>query len=90
MSRVIINDIMSTSIGILNQKLLKTFGIFLFLDILLTQKSFKLPLGQRLPQNHLPLKILVTISVAKTRSRKYPSIGNHSPTMDTISTRIPR
>jgi len=36
----------------------------------LSQKSTKLPLGQRLPQNHLPLKGAKIMSVAKTSRRK--------------------
>jgi hypothetical protein len=40
-----------------------------------SQKSTKLPLGQRLPQNHLPLRGAIIISVAKTSKRKYPNLG---------------
>jgi hypothetical protein len=35
-----------------------------------SQKSTKLPLGQILPQNHLPLKGAMIIRVAKTSMRK--------------------
>lgn len=40
-----------------------------------SQKSTKLPLGQRLPQNHLPLKGAIIMRVANTSRRKYPSLG---------------
>jgi hypothetical protein len=65
-------------------------GIFLFFEILLTQKSTRLPLGQRFPQNHLPLKGLLRKIAAKIKIMKYPSAGYQSPPMETIRTRIPR
>jgi hypothetical protein len=40
-----------------------------------SQKSTKLPLGQRLPQNHLPRKGAIIIRVAKTSKRKKPNLG---------------
>ena len=74
MIRKIINP-MTMKIGIPIHVLLKIDGILTFRLIGPSQKSTKLPRGQRLPQNHLPLKGAVTIGLAKTSSKKYMSFG---------------
>jgi hypothetical protein len=85
-----IKPIRKKKIGRRTHRLRRVSGILLFFEILLTQKSTRLPLGQRFPQNHLPLKGLVKKIAAKTSSMKYPSAGYQSPPMDTIRTKIPR
>jgi hypothetical protein len=50
--------------------LLNVLGIFFFKLIFPSQKSLKLPLGHKLPQNHLPLKGLISIKAANTNNRK--------------------
>ncbi len=84
------NPIINRNMGTLIQRLLSTGGIFLFWLIFPTQKSLKLPLGHRFPQNHLPLKGLMISKVTNISSMKYPRTGYHKPAMDTISTSIPR
>jgi hypothetical protein len=85
-----IKPISRKKIGKRIHRLLEEAGIFFFLEILLTQKSTKLPLGQRFPQNHRPLKGLIKNIAAKTNSIKYPSTGYQSPPIETIRTIIPR
>jgi hypothetical protein len=85
-----IKPISKKKIGRRTHKLRRVSGILLFFETLLTQKSTRLPLGQRFPQNHLPLNGLLRKIAAKTRSIKYPSSGYQSPPMDTIRTKIPK
>jgi hypothetical protein len=66
----IINPISMIKIGTLIFMLLRIDGISTLRLIGASQKSTKLPLGQRLPQNHLPLNGAIIIRVAKTSSRK--------------------
>ena len=66
----IIKPIIAKKIGILNQRFRMKDGIRLNLLILPSQKSLKLPRGQRFPQNHLPLKGLMIMRQAKTSSKK--------------------
>jgi hypothetical protein len=85
-----IKPISTKKIGRRTHKLRKVPGIFFFFEILLIQKSTRLPLGHRFPQNHLPLRGLLRKIAAKTSSMKYPSAGYKSPPMETIRTIIPR
>ena len=66
----IINPMRMMKIGTLIHMLLRVKGISNLRLNGLSQKSTKLPLGQRLPQNHLPLKGAIIMSVAKTSRRK--------------------
>jgi hypothetical protein len=77
-------------IGRRTHRLRRVSGIFFFLEILSTQKSTKLPLGQRFPQNQRPLKGLLRKIAAKISSMKYPSAGYQRPPIETIRTRTPR
>jgi hypothetical protein len=73
--RKTINPMSRMKMGILIHMLRKIGGIGNLRLNGPSQKSTKLPLGQRLPQNHLPLKGAIIIRVAKTIRRKYPSLG---------------
>ena len=75
MMRKIINPIRITKIGVRIHMLLSFGGILIFRLKGESQKSTKLPLGQRFPQNQRPRKGAMIIRLAKTSRRKYPSLG---------------
>jgi len=68
--RKIINPMRTTKIGTRSHMLLNWGGIFSFRLRGESQKSTKLPRGQRLPQNHRPRKGAIIIRLAKTSKRK--------------------
>ncbi len=69
--RKIMNPIRIIKTGTLIHILLRTWGILTLRRLIgPSQKSTKLPRGHRLPQNHLPRKGAIIVSVTKTSSRK--------------------
>jgi len=67
---------------------LKNAGIFLLLVIGYNNESNKLPWGQILPHQYLPLKKETVVNPTITGKTNRPSIGNHSPTTATVRVNI--
>ena len=67
-----IKPISKKKIGRRTHRLRRVPGILLFFEILLTQKSTRLPLGQRFPQNHLPLKGTAQKNCGKNEQHEVP------------------